>query len=90
MFKAQIVDAFHPIDPSCAEETHYDGEPTLAKIRLVVEWALTEGWEHGAFNASEMHHISVAVWHDDVLIGVYAMDAEEVCPRWYNLTERPF
>jgi len=37
-----------------------------------------------------MHHISVAVWHDDVLIGVYAMDAEEVCPRWYNLTERPF
>ena len=90
MFKAQIVDARNPVDPKSAEETPYTGEPTLAKIRLVVEWALTGGWEEGRFDASEMHRISVAVWHHDALIGVYAMDAEEVCPRWHNLTERPF
>ena len=90
MFRAQIVDAFNPIDPESAEETPYTGEPTLAKIRLVVEWVLTGGWEEGRFNASEMDRISVAVWLHDVLLGVYTMDAEEVCPRWYNLTERPF
>ena len=90
MFKAQIVDAYNPIDLKCAEETPYQGERTLAKIRLVVEWALTGGWEEGRFDASQVDRISVAVWHHDVLLGVYTMDAEEVCPRWYNLTERPF
>jgi hypothetical protein len=90
MFKTQLIDARHSIDLKCAEETPYTGDPTLAKIRLVVEWALTGGWEEGRFNASEMDHISVAVWLHDVLIGVYTMDAEEVCPRWYNLREWPF
>ena len=90
MFKAQIVDARNPVDLESAEETHHDGEPTLAKIRLVVEWMLTGGWQVGRFDASEIDRISVAVWHHDVLIGVYTMDAVEVCPRWYNLTERPF
>ena len=90
MFKAQIVDAYNPLDLECAVKTRYNGEPTLAKIRLVVEWALTGGWEEGRFDASQVDRISVAVWHHDVLLGVYTMDAEEVCPRWYNLTERPF
>ena len=90
MFKAQIVCAFISMDLECAEETPYMGEPTLAKIRLVVEWALTGGWEEGRFDASQVDRISVAVWLHDVLLGVYTMDAEEVCPRWYNLTERPF
>lgn len=89
MFKAQVIDRFNPLDLECAEETHYDGEPTLAKIRLVVEWALTEGWEDGQFDASEMAFISVAVWHHDVLLGVYMMDAEESCPQWLNLRECP-
>lgn len=90
MFKTQLVDARHPIDLECAEEMHCHGEPTLANIRLVVEWTLTDGWEDGRFNASDVPGISVAVWHNDVLIGVYTMDAEEVCPQWRNLTERPF
>lgn len=90
MFKTQIVDARNPIDLKSAEVSRYNGDPTPFNIRLVVERALTEAWEEGFFNASEVGHISVAVWHHDVLIGVYAMDAEEVCPRWHNLTERPF
>ena len=89
MFKAQVIDRFNPLDLSCAEETHYDGEPTLAKIRLVVEWALTEGWEEGQFEVAETPFVSVAVWHHDVLLGVYRMDAEEACPEWYNLRECP-
>ena len=90
MFKTQLVDARNPIDLECAEESPYRGELDPFIIRLAVEWALTVGWEEGRFNASEVDRFGVAVWHNDVLIGVYAMDAEEVCPRWLNLTEWPF
>jgi hypothetical protein len=88
MFKTQIIDAHTSIDIDCAEETHYEGEPTLVKIQNVVEWALEEAWDDGEISLYDLELVSVAVWHDDVFLGVYHMRSD-MRPHWHSLTKRP-
>ena len=54
-------------------------------IRRAVQWTLTEAWENEEIDLVFGITFAVAVWRDAEFVGVYTMDAEEVCPEWRNL-----
>ena len=86
MYKTQLIQRDEAPDFAQADYTGITGDATEPYIRRAVQWTLTEAWEEGEIDAQfDVPHVAVAVWRGDVFLGVYAMDAVEVCPEWRNL-----
>ena len=87
MFKTQLLRTDETPDLAQANETGITGDATEYYIRRAVQWTLNEAWESEEIDLVLGSTFRVAVWRDDVLLGVYAMTAEERCPEWRNLTK---
>jgi hypothetical protein len=89
MYRTQLIRRDETPDIADANNTGYAGYPGESAentIRRAVEWELSEAWEAGELDAQyDMEFVAVAVWRDTEFVGVYTMDAEEVCPEWRNL-----
>jgi hypothetical protein len=87
MFKTQLLRTDEAPDLARANRTGITGDATEYYIRGAVQWTLTEEWENEEIDLVFGSTFRVAVWRDDVFLGVYTMDAEERCPEWRNLTK---
>jgi hypothetical protein len=87
VYKTQLIERDEIPDFAEANETGITGDVTDFYIRRAVEWELSEAWENQEIDLVFGSTFRVAVWRDDVLLGVYTMDAEEKCPEWRNLTK---
>ena len=86
MYRTQLIQRDETPDFDAANETGITGDLNDHFIRRAVQWTLTEAWEEGELDARyDIEHVAVAVWRDDVFVGVYTMDAKEACPEWRNL-----
>lgn len=87
MFYTQLIQRDETPDITRADRTGITGDATDYYISRAVRWTLTEAWENEDIDLVFGCTFRVAVWRDDVLLGVYAMTAEERCPEWRNLTK---
>jgi hypothetical protein len=87
VYKTQLIQRDEAPDLARANRTGITGDATEYYIRRAVQWTLTEAWENEDIDLVFGITFRVAVWRDNVLLGVYTMDAVEVCPEWRNLTK---
>jgi hypothetical protein len=87
MFYTQLLRTDEAPDLARANRTGILGDATDHFIRRAVGWELSEAWENEDIDLVFGITFRVAVWRDNVLLGVYTMDAEEKCPEWRNLTK---